>query len=64
VLEGDTAPALKMSGDALRPLPVSSQRGAIADPVMHMKTAGEVRGFLSRKTKQIWPNVSILDMRI
>jgi len=28
-----------------------------------MKTAGEVRGFLSRKTKQIWPNVSILDMR-
>jgi phosphoenolpyruvate-protein phosphotransferase len=36
---------------------------AIADRILRMKTAGEVRGFLSRKTKQIWPNVSILDMR-
>jgi phosphoenolpyruvate-protein phosphotransferase len=36
---------------------------AIADRVLRMKTAGEIRGFLTRKTKQIWPNVSILDMR-
>jgi phosphoenolpyruvate-protein phosphotransferase len=36
---------------------------AVADRVLHMKTASEIRGFLTRKTKQIWPNVSILDMR-
>jgi phosphoenolpyruvate-protein phosphotransferase len=36
---------------------------AVADRVLRMKTVGEVRGYLSRKTKQIWPNVSILDMR-
>jgi phosphoenolpyruvate-protein phosphotransferase len=36
---------------------------AIADRVLRMKSSGEIRGFLTRKTKQIWPNVSILDMR-
>jgi phosphotransferase system enzyme I (PtsI) len=34
----------------------------VCDRVLRMKTAGEVRGFLTRKTRQIWPNVSILDM--
>jgi phosphoenolpyruvate-protein phosphotransferase len=36
---------------------------AVADRVLRMKTSGEVRGFLTRKIKQIWPNVSMLDMR-
>src|SRR5438445_3154634 len=34
---------------------------AVADRILRMKTAGEIRGFLTRKTKQIWPDVSILD---
>jgi phosphoenolpyruvate-protein phosphotransferase len=35
----------------------------VARRVLDMRTVGEVRGFLSRKTKQIWPNVAMLDMR-
>jgi phosphoenolpyruvate-protein phosphotransferase len=48
--------------EIVRRTPLATAR-AVADRVLRMKTAGEVRGFLSRKTKQIWPNVSILDMR-
>lgn len=29
--------------------------------VLRMKTVGEVRGYLTRKTKQLWPNVSFVD---
>src|SRR5205814_6061580 len=36
---------------------------AVTDRVLHMKTAGEVRGFLTRKPKQIWPTEPLLDMR-
>lgn len=36
---------------------------AVADRVLRMRTAGEIRGFLTRKIKQIWPNVTLLDMR-
>ena len=35
----------------------------IADRVLCMQTAGEIRGYLTRKIRQIWPNVSLLDMR-
>jgi hypothetical protein len=28
-----------------------------------MTTVGEIRGFLTRKIRQIWPSVSLLDMR-
>jgi phosphoenolpyruvate-protein phosphotransferase len=35
----------------------------IAQRALKMKTIGEVRGFLTRKTKQICPNVAILDVR-
>jgi phosphoenolpyruvate-protein phosphotransferase len=35
----------------------------IADRVLHMRTAGEVRGFLTRKVRQICPNVALLDVR-
>jgi phosphoenolpyruvate-protein phosphotransferase len=30
--------------------------------VLQMKTVGEIRGYLTRKVRQIWPNVSILDV--
>src|SRR5262249_15222246 len=30
---------------------------------LDMKTAGEVRGFLTRKAKQVCPNVAFLDVR-
>jgi phosphoenolpyruvate-protein phosphotransferase len=35
----------------------------IADRVLCMQTAGEIRGYLTRKVRQVWPNVSLLDMR-
>jgi phosphoenolpyruvate-protein phosphotransferase len=35
----------------------------IADRVLCMHTVGEIRGFLTRKMRQIWPTVSMLDMR-
>jgi phosphotransferase system enzyme I (PtsI) len=35
----------------------------IADRVLCMSTSGEIRGYLTRKIRQIWPNVSMLDMR-
>jgi phosphoenolpyruvate-protein phosphotransferase len=33
----------------------------IAERVLRMKTFGEIRGFLTRKARRIWPDVSILD---
>ncbi len=33
-----------------------------ARAVMGMKTVGEVRGYLTRKVKEIWPDVHLLDM--
>ena len=36
---------------------------AVADRVLCMTTAGEIRGYLTRKVRQIWPDVSMLDMR-
>jgi phosphotransferase system enzyme I (PtsI) len=35
----------------------------VADRVLCMTTVGEIRGYLTRKIRQIWPNVSLLDMR-
>jgi phosphoenolpyruvate-protein phosphotransferase (PTS system enzyme I) len=35
----------------------------IANRVCAMKTVGEVRGFLTRKARQVCPNVAILDLR-
>ncbi len=34
----------------------------IAERVLTMTTIGEVRGYLTRKVRQIWPNVTMLDM--
>jgi hypothetical protein len=28
-----------------------------------MRTVGEIRGFLSRKVREVWPNVTLLDTR-
>jgi phosphotransferase system enzyme I (PtsI) len=35
----------------------------ISDRVLHMRTVGEVRGFLTRKVRQICPNVAMLDVK-
>lgn len=35
----------------------------IAREVLGMKTTGEVRGYLTRKVQEIWPNVTLVDMR-
>ena len=35
----------------------------IAERVLTMNTVGEIRGYLTRKVREIWPNVSLLDMR-
>ena len=34
----------------------------IAERVLTMNTIGEVRGYLTRKVRQLWPNVTMLDM--
>jgi phosphoenolpyruvate-protein phosphotransferase len=34
----------------------------VAERVMRMSTVGEIRGYLTRKVKQLWPDVSLLDM--
>jgi phosphoenolpyruvate-protein kinase (PTS system EI component) len=34
---------------------------AVADAVLHMKTVGEIRNYLTRKVRQIWPDVQLLD---
>ncbi len=33
----------------------------ITERVLQMKTFGEIRGYLTRKARHIWPNVSLLD---
>jgi phosphoenolpyruvate-protein phosphotransferase (PTS system enzyme I) len=33
----------------------------VAERVLEMNTFGEIRGYLSRKSRKIWPNVSLLD---
>ena len=35
---------------------------AVAERVLTMTTIGEVRGYLTRKVRQIWPKVTMLDM--
>lgn len=34
---------------------------AIAQRVLAMQTVGEIRGYLTRKVREVWPNVSLLD---
>jgi phosphoenolpyruvate-protein kinase (PTS system EI component) len=35
----------------------------VARRVLRMHTVGEIRGYLTRKVREIWPNVNILDLR-
>jgi phosphoenolpyruvate-protein kinase (PTS system EI component) len=42
------------------PLSVAKE---ITRRVLAMHTTGEVRGFLTRKVQEIWPNVALVDMR-
>jgi len=52
-------PTLK---EVTRHLTLDSAR-EISDRVLGMKTVGEVRGYLTRKVRQICPNVAMLDVR-
>jgi hypothetical protein len=52
-------PTLK---EVTRHLTVATTR-EIAERVLHMKTVGEVRGYLTRKVRMICPNVAMLDVR-
>ncbi len=52
-------PTLK---EVARHLTASSAR-EISDRVSHMRTVGEVRGYLTRKVRQICPNVAMLDVK-
>jgi phosphoenolpyruvate-protein kinase (PTS system EI component) len=51
-------PSLK---EMVRRTPQAIAREA-AQRVLRMKTVGEIRGYLTRKTRQIWPNVTLLDV--
>ena len=42
------------------PLPLAED---VARRVLSMKTTGEIRGYLTRKVEEVWPNVSLIDMR-
>jgi phosphoenolpyruvate-protein phosphotransferase len=42
------------------PLAVAQE---IAERVLAMKTTGEIRGFLTHRIQEIWPNVTLMDMR-
>jgi phosphoenolpyruvate-protein phosphotransferase (PTS system enzyme I) len=33
----------------------------VTERVLRMRTTGEVRGYLTRKTQQVWPDVILLD---
>src|SRR4051812_15879982 len=37
-----------------------TQARAIAERVLAMTTVGEVRGYLTRKARQLWPNITLL----
>jgi phosphoenolpyruvate-protein kinase (PTS system EI component) len=38
-----------------------AQAREATERVLRMRTAGEVRGYLTRRTRQLWPNVNLLD---
>ncbi|MFO0927729.1 MAG: phosphoenolpyruvate--protein phosphotransferase [Gemmataceae bacterium] len=42
------------------PLPTARE---ICERVLSMNTMGEIRGFLTRKAQEIWPNLTLVDMR-
>ncbi|MGL4553941.1 MAG: phosphoenolpyruvate--protein phosphotransferase [Gemmataceae bacterium] len=42
------------------PLAVAEE---IAERVLAMKTTGEIRGYLTKRIQDIWPNVALMDMR-
>ena len=40
-----------------------AQAQEVTRRVLDMRTIGEVRGFLTRKTRQVCPSVAFLDLR-
>lgn len=47
--------------EMVRRTPMDAAR-EVAERVLTMNTIGEVRGYLTRKVRQMWPNVTLLDM--
>jgi phosphoenolpyruvate-protein phosphotransferase len=47
--------------ELVRRAPIVVAQDVIAR-VLTMRTVGEIRGFLTRKVKQLWPNVAMFDM--
>jgi phosphotransferase system enzyme I (PtsI) len=56
------SPALVPSIKELVRLTDETAARKIAQRVLGMKTVGEVRGYLTRKVRQTWPNVTVLDV--
>jgi phosphoenolpyruvate-protein phosphotransferase len=48
--------------EVLRHTPLAAAEEAAAS-VLRMTTVDEVRGYLTRKVRELWPNVSLLDMQ-
>ncbi len=54
--------AVPMIKELVRRTPLT-QAEEIARRVLTMPTTGEIRGYLTRKVQEIWPNVALVDMR-
>jgi phosphoenolpyruvate-protein phosphotransferase len=48
--------------EMVRRTPLEAARDA-ARRVLAMRTTGEIRGYLTRRVQEIWPNVALVDMR-
>lgn len=35
----------------------------VAERVLKMRTTGEIRGYLTKRVQEIWPNIALIDMR-
>jgi phosphoenolpyruvate-protein phosphotransferase len=57
------SPAFVPSIKELVRLATMEQAQDVAERVLEMKTVGAIRGYLTRKVRQVWPNVSILDTK-
>jgi phosphoenolpyruvate-protein phosphotransferase len=57
------SPAFVPSIKELVRLATMEQARDVAERVLEMNTVGAIRGFLTRKVRQVWPNVSILDTK-
>jgi len=55
------SPAFVPSVKELIRLTTIERAKEVAERVLSMQTVGEIRGFLTKRVRQVWPTVSILD---